>query len=89
VTVFGNDAYPTFEDKAAALPHSLVRNHALADGNKPLAWAATRVFCLLNGRDLSYTVDDAEALMLAAAAGRLDVPDTSRPGFDTTAKARS
>jgi death-on-curing protein len=85
VTVFGNDAYPTFEDKAAALPHSLVRNHALADGNKPLA----RVFCLLNGRDLSYTVDDAEALMLAAAAGRLDVPDTSRPGFDTTAKARS
>jgi death-on-curing protein len=89
VTVFGNDADPTFEDKAAALPHSLVRNHALADGNKPLAWAATRVFCLLNGRDLSYTVDDAEALMLAAAAGRLDVPDTSRPGFDTTAKARS
>src|SRR5690349_19538695 len=28
-TVFGQDAYPTFEDKAAALLHSLVRNHAL------------------------------------------------------------
>jgi death on curing protein len=70
LTVFGDDAYPTFEDKAAALLHSLVRNHALVDGNKRLAWAATRVFC----RDLTYTVDDAETLMLAAAAGDLDVP---------------
>jgi death-on-curing protein len=75
VTVFGDDAYPTFEDKAAALLHSLVRNHALVAGNQPLTWAATRVFCLLNGRDLAYAVDEAEALMLAAAAGDLDVPD--------------
>lgn len=75
VTVFGEDAYPSFEEKAAALLHSLVRNHALVDGNKRLAWAATRVFCLLNGRDLTYSVDDAERLMLDAAAGDLDVPD--------------
>jgi death-on-curing protein len=57
--------------------HSLVRNHALVDGNKRLAWSATRVFCLINGRDLTYTVDEAEELMLAAAAGQLDVPDIS------------
>lgn len=75
VTVFGADAYPTFDDKAAALLHSLVRNHSLVDGNKRLAWAATRVFCLLNGRDMSYSVDEAETLMLAAAAGELDVPE--------------
>jgi death-on-curing protein len=74
VTVFGSDAYPTFEDKAAALLHSLVRNHSLLDGNKRLAWAATRVFCILNGRDLTYSVDEAESLMLAAATGELDVP---------------
>jgi death-on-curing protein len=74
VRVFGDDAYSTFEDKAAALLHSLVRNHALVDGNKRPAWAATRVFCLLNGRDLAYTVDEAEALMLAAAAADMDVP---------------
>ncbi len=72
-TVFGEDAYPTFEDKAAALLHSLVRNHALVDGNKRLAWSAARVFCLLNGRDLTYTVDEAEQMMLDAAAGELDV----------------
>jgi death on curing protein len=75
VTVFGADAYPWFEDKAAALLHSLVRNHAFVDGNKRVAWAATRVFCLLNGGDLTYTVDDAEQLMLAAAAGAIDVPE--------------
>lgn len=75
VTVFGNDAYPAFQDKAAALLHSLVRNHALVDGNKRLAWSATRIFCLLDGQDLVYTVDDGEDLILKAAAGQLDVPE--------------
>lgn len=73
VTVFGDDAYPMFEDKAAALLHSLVGNHALVDGNKRLAWSAARIFCLLNGRDLTYTVDEAEDLMLSAASGQPDV----------------
>ncbi|MEO5610192.1 MAG: type II toxin-antitoxin system death-on-curing family toxin [Ornithinibacter sp.] len=77
ISVFGEDAYRTFEDKAAALLHSLVRNHALVDGNKRLAWSATRVFCLVNGHDLTYTVDEAEEMMLEAAAGGLDVPQIS------------
>lgn len=74
-TVFGEDAYPTFEAKAAALLHSLVRNHALVDGNKRLAWSACRVFHLINGRDLTYSVDEAEQMMLDAAAGAVDVSD--------------
>jgi len=74
-TVFGEDAYPTLAEKAAALMHSIARNHALVDGNKRLAWAATRVFCLLNGRDVEFGVDDAEALVLSVATGDGDVPD--------------
>jgi death-on-curing protein len=74
-SAFGEDAYPAFAAKAAALMHSLARNHALVDGNKRLAWAATRTFCLLNGRDLAFTVDDAEQFVLAIARGDLDVPD--------------
>jgi death-on-curing protein len=74
-TVFGDDAYPTLADKAAALMHSIARNHALVDGNKRLAWSATRVFSLLNGRDIALTVDEAEALVLAVATGAADVPD--------------
>ena len=74
-TVLGEDAYPVFADKAAALMHSVARNHALVDGNKRLAWASTRVFCLVNGRDLEYTVDEAEALVQAVARGELDVAE--------------
>ena len=43
-SAFGADAYPSIEEKAAALLHSLARNHALADGNKRLALAATIAF---------------------------------------------
>jgi death-on-curing protein len=78
LTIYGDEAYPSFDTKAAALLHSLVRNLALVDGNKRLAWAATRVFCILNGRDLAHTVDDAESLVLAAAAGDLGVRQIAR-----------
>jgi death-on-curing protein len=75
---FGADAYPTFAEKPAALMHSLARNHALVDGNKRLAWAATRVFCLLNGHDLTFSVDEAETVVVAVATGELDVPDLAK-----------
>jgi death-on-curing protein len=75
MSVFGQDAYPAFAEKAAALMHSIARNHALVDGNKRVAWSATRVFCLLNGRDLAYDVDEAERLVLDVAAGKLDVAE--------------
>ena len=71
-SAFGEDAYPRFAEKAAALMHSLARNHPLIDGNKRLSWAATRIFCLLNGRDLIFTVDDAERLVQSVARGELD-----------------
>ena len=71
-TVFGREAYPRLADQAAALMHSLARNHPLLDGNKRLAWSATRVFCLLNDTDLVMNVDDAEEMVLAVVAGDLD-----------------
>ena len=73
-TAFGEDAYPARAEKAAALMHSLARNHPLVDGNKRLAWAATRIFCLMNGTDLRFTVDEAEQLVITVAAGEVDVP---------------
>jgi death-on-curing protein len=74
-SAFGEPAYPTFEEQAAALMHSLARNHPLVDGNKRLAWAATRVFHLMNGRDLAYSVDEAEEFVLSVARGGLEVPE--------------
>jgi len=77
-SAFGAEAYPSFAEKTAALLHSLARNHALVDGNKRLAWSASRVFCLLNGRDVELGVDEAEAMVVGAAAGELDVPRLGR-----------
>jgi death-on-curing protein len=74
ITVFGKDAYPALPEKAAALLHGIVRNHALVDGNKRLAWATTRVFLLMNGYRLVYDIGEAEATVVAAAAGELGVP---------------
>jgi death-on-curing protein len=48
-TVLGRDAYPDIWTKAAALLHSIVRNHPLVDGNKRLGWLATAVFLEING----------------------------------------
>ena len=72
-TIFGKDAYVTFEEKVASLLHSLARNHSLVDGNKRLAWSATRIFCLMNGYDIDYTADSAEALVIGATIGKYDV----------------
>ncbi|PRY42868.1 type II toxin-antitoxin system death-on-curing family toxin [Umezawaea tangerina] len=75
-TVFGNQAYPSFDEKAAALLHSLARNHALVDGNKRMAWVATRLFYVLNDADLrAPSVDEGEKLVVSVAAGELDVPE--------------
>ena len=77
-SALGEDAYPFLVDKAAALMHSLARNHALVDGNKRLAWGATRVFLLLNDRDLHFSVDEAESVVVSVAAGDIDIRQLAR-----------
>ncbi len=74
-TAFGSDAYPGRDAKAAALLHSLARNHALIDGDKRLALAATIAFCGVNGRRLTLTNDEAYELVMNVAEGKLDSVD--------------
>jgi len=74
-SVFGEDAYPLFAEKVAALMHSLARNHALIDGNKRLAWSAARLFCLMNDRDIKMKVDVAYQMVLGVAAGEIAMAD--------------
>lgn len=69
-TVGGEDAYPDLMTKAAALLHSIVKNHALVDGNKRLAWLATAVFLQLNGVDiLGVANDDIFDFVMGVAPG--------------------
>ncbi|OBI82178.1 type II toxin-antitoxin system death-on-curing family toxin [Mycobacterium sp. E740] len=69
--VMGAEAYTDIHTKAAALLHSLCRNHALVDGNKRLAWTACQVFLGLNGEWVTASEDDRFDLMIAVASGAL------------------
>lgn len=69
VSVFGDDAYPGLDDKAAVLLESLVRNHALLDANERIGWLATVVFYGLNDITLEAPDDDAYDLVIALARG--------------------
>jgi death-on-curing protein len=78
-SAFGSDAYSSLDEKAAALIHSVVRNHGLVDGNKRLGLAALIAFLGLNGRRLTFTNDEAYEFVMAIADGRLDtVSDIAR-----------
>ncbi len=74
-TAFGEDAYDSVWDKAAALMHSLVRNHALVDGNKRVGLTACALLLFKNGNLLTFEEDEAYDLVMAVAEGRLDVPE--------------
>lgn len=48
-SAFGEDAYPTVFDKAAALFESLAKNHLFQNGNKRTAFASMVYFLYMNG----------------------------------------
>ena len=87
-TAFGAEAYRGLDAKAAALLHSLARNHALVDGNKRLALAATIVFYGVNGRRLTLTNDEAFQLIMDVAADHLDSVDDIAARLSTATEAR-
>ena len=68
-SVFGQDAYPDLHFKAAALLHSLARNHALVDGNKRLAWTACRTFLAINDQWISAPQDERFDFVIRVATG--------------------
>ncbi|MBI1376747.1 MAG: alcohol dehydrogenase [Frankiales bacterium] len=70
-SLYGHEAYPTLDSKAAVLLDSLVGNHALVDGNERLGWLAVVVFYGLNGIDLDAPDDDAFDLVVGVASGQI------------------
>lgn len=73
-TLWGQDAYPSLDDKAAALLQSVVRNQALVDGNRRLGWLSAVVFYAINGETLVAPDDDAYDLVIAIASGQVEQP---------------
>lgn len=87
-TAFGADAYGSLETKAAALLHSLARNHPLVDGNKRLALAATVAFLGVNGVRLTLSNDQAYDVIVAVASGKLDEVSTIAEHIEDTTAPR-
>lgn len=87
-TAFGQDAYPSLDEKAAALLHSLARNHALIDGDTRLALAGLIAFYGVNGRRLTLSNDEAYDLVIAVATGTLNTVEeiSQRLGRATAAR---
>ncbi len=69
-TFGGENLYPSLPSKAAALGYFLIMNHPFIDGNKRIGHAAAEAVLMLNGLELTAGVDEAEAEILAVAAGR-------------------
>lgn len=72
--MFGEEAYPTVTEKAAALLHSLVLNHPFVDGNKRTATAAMIQFLKKNGVRPNWQPEQALEFIVAVAEGKHDVP---------------
>ena len=68
----GVDLYPGLTAKAAALGFSKIQNHPFVDGNKRIGHAALETTLVLNGFELSASVEAAEAAVLAVASGQLN-----------------
>ncbi|MFC5676512.1 type II toxin-antitoxin system death-on-curing family toxin [Aeromicrobium endophyticum] len=76
-TVFGDDAYPTIDEKAAVLLESIVRNHPLIDGNKRLGWLSVFAFYGLNGISLDAPEDPAYDLVIAVSTGAMSYQESA------------
>jgi death-on-curing protein len=61
----------------------LIQGHAFIDGNKRIGHAAMEVFLVLNGLELTESVDEQERTILGVASGTL-----SREAFTRWLAAR-
>lgn len=72
------EKYPTADAKAAALLHSLVKNHAFHNGNKRTALVSMLRFLDENGRRLEASDDELFDLVTRTADGRLPNGDIAK-----------
>jgi len=85
----GEQLYPTVALKAAALMHSIAKNHALVDGNKRLALSGMHTFLWMNGYRLTMTNDEAFVFTKQVASGAIDDVETIAAAIDAHLLART
>lgn len=68
----GEELYPDLLEKSVALGFSIIMNHPFVDGNKRIGHAALETFLILNGMEISASVNKQENIILALASGEMD-----------------
>ncbi len=72
ITFNSEELYPTVVEKASALGYSIIQNHPFVDGNKRAGHAALETFLILNGYEISASVDEQTEIVLGVASGKID-----------------
>ena len=72
-TFDNNDLYPDRFSKAAALTHSIVKNHPFVDGNKRTAITAASIFLLRNGYSLKTSNKALERFTFKVASEKIEL----------------
>ena len=76
-SVFGEDAYPTLEVKAAAMTHSVIKNHPMVDGNKRTSWFLLNAFLYINGYLLEMSTEEGLEFTLGVATDQLSLEEAA------------
>lgn len=71
-SVFGQDLYPTIEEKAARLCYGIIKNHPFVDGNKRTGFHAMLTFLYINEYKLIYDDEDLEETAVKIADGNME-----------------
>ncbi|MGO4489041.1 type II toxin-antitoxin system death-on-curing family toxin [Microbacterium sp. 2RAF4] len=76
-SMFGVEAYPDLEVKAAALLSSLSPNHPLFDGNKRFSWVLTLTFLEMNNVIIDMETELAFDLILRTAQSKSSLEEVA------------
>lgn len=90
-TYFGQDLYPTLEEKAAAIGWTIITEHVFRDANKRTGMLTCQLFMEVNGFDLSISglpLDD-EAITVAENAANHNLTHLiTKEGFAEWVRSR-
>jgi death on curing protein len=72
-TFGGEDLFPTFFDKAAAMMHGIITGHPFIDGNKRTGYQLGRLLLQEGGHDVSASEDERYDMVIRIATGQMEV----------------
>lgn len=75
--LFGQQMYPSIEDKAAVYCYNIICNHIFSDGNKRTGLESSLAFLNLNGKRLNSLLkkSDLTNFILAVASGEVTIEE--------------